>query len=65
MKTSQLGKPAHSSDTRVTRVGYLAEVVHHLMSVVGPKRYKVIHLLCGLVNDLHRRIHVYIAVEMI
>lgn len=65
METPQLSEPAHSPNARVTGIGDLAYVVHHLMSVVGPKRYKVIDLLSGLEHGFHRGVNIDVAIKVV
>ena len=65
MQTAQFRKPTHAADAGVAGVRDLAHVVHHLVAVVGAEGDEVVDGLGGLVNGLHRGVHVDIAVEMI
>jgi glycine betaine/choline ABC-type transport system substrate-binding protein len=65
MKPAQFGEPAHTADAGITRVCDLANVVHHLMPVVGAEWDEVIDGLGSFEDRFHRSVHVDITVEMV
>lgn len=65
MQSAKFCKSTHTADAGVSGVCDFAEIVHHLMAVVGAERDEMIDRLRRRVNGLHCGVHINITVEVV
>ena len=65
LQSAKLGQSAQAADAGVAGIGLLAEVVHHLMPVVGTHGDGHAAALLHLEEGFHDVVHVYVALQVI
>ena len=64
-QSAQFGQSAQAADARVAGVGLLAQVVHHLVSVVGTHGDGDAAALLQFEEGLHHAVHVDVALQVV
>lgn len=65
LQSAKLGKPSQSADAGVAGIGLLAQVVHHLVSVVGAHGDGGAAALLHQEEGFHHVVHVYVSFQVV
>ena len=64
-QSAQFCQSAQATDAGVARIGFLLQVVHHLMSVVGTHGNGYLTLLLQFEESFHDVIHIHITFQVV